>query len=393
MEEITYDLTQDKYYEDIKDFAQKLVVKGEENHSKIINDFMNFIAAEEIEELRDRKEYIFEFLSLGVLANLYLNDVLQTSKTSYLFMRKLIEFKAKYSKLSKIIDVLQGFLNTTLLHSAQRDNYNYEFVNKDDLNELIIWLESMGEYQEEVQRFKNWQKYFNSKYSVKVSYDLKVALKFAQWFQKQGQARLSQYTKNVKTFLKGKQNKHLWRQDILLRTKAEPEYHLNMLGIEIINQVQRKDFLETEERVILAPTCMRDKSAAECAAQETDLGLQCTHCDRDCNINLIDSLGSQGDFEVVIIDHAYSFADYFAQWREQQQTGLIVIACVPNLLLIGYQLQRLNIPAQVMPLNYCGCQLHWCEKGVTTDMNLDQLLVTLREDPQEKFIQMSIFND
>lgn len=393
MDIITYDLNQGNYYQDIQQLAQKVIAKGEEKHSKIITEYMNFIAAEEMEELRSRQEYIFEFLALGVLANLYLNDVLETSKTSYLFMRKLIEFKSKHSKLSKIIDLIQIFLNTILLHSAQLDNYNYEFVNKDDFNELILWLEAMGEYQEEVERFKNWKEYFNSKYSVKVSYDLKGALEFAQWFQEESETKLSKYTKNVKKFLQGNQSKHLWRQDILLRTKSEREYHLNMLGTEIMNQRRRKEFLETEEKVILAPTCMRNKTAAECLAQETELGLQCTHCDRDCNINLIDSLGAQGEYEVVIINHAQDFADYFEQWQDQKQTGLVVIACALNLLLVSYQLQRFNIPGQIMLLDYCGCQLHWSNEGKTTDLNLDRLLATLRDDPQDKFIQMSIFDD
>ena len=393
MDIITYDLNQGNYYQDIQQLAQKVIAKGEEKHSKIITEYMNFIAAEEMEELRSRQEYIFEFLALGVLANLYLNDVLETSKTSYLFMRKLIEFKSKHSKLSKIIDLIQIFLNTILLHSAQLDNYNYEFVNKDDFNELILWLEAMGEYQEEVERFKNWKEYFNSKYSVKVSYDLKGALEFAQWFQEESETKLSKYTKNVNKFLQGNQSKHLWRQDILLRTKSEREYHLNMLGTEIMNQRRRKEFLETEEKVILAPTCMRNKTAAECLAQETELGLQCTHCDRDCNINLIDSLGAQGEYEVVIINHAQDFADYFEQWQDQKQTGLVVIACALNLLLVSYQLQRFNIPGQIMLLDYCGCQLHWSNEGKTTDLNLDRLLATLRDDPQDKFIQMSIFDD
>ena len=393
MDGITYDLKAGDYYDDIKEFAQEVVAKVEKDHSKIIKEYRDFIAAEEIEEVRDRKEYAFELLALGVLANLYLNDVLETSKPYYVFMQNLIKFKAQHSKLEKIIEWLQSFLNTVLLHSAHRDDYNYEFVNKDDLKELLQWLEATGEYKEEVLRFKYWERYFDNKFLVKVSYDLKAAMKLAEWFEEQAQEKLGHYTKNVKKFLKQEQSKHLWRQDILLRTKPEREYHLNMLGCQIMNQVCRPQFLVTNNKVILAPICMRAKNEAQCQAEETELGLQCTHCDRDCNINLIDSLGSQGEFKVLIIDHTHDFDDYFSQWQDQKHTGLIVIACALNLLLVNYKLQRFNIPGQALILDYCGCQLHWSEEGVTTDINLDELLATLRESPQDKFIQMSIFDN
>ena len=393
MDGITYNLNAGNYYDDIKKFAQEVITKVEQDHGKIIRDYMDFIAAEEIEEVRTHKEYLFEFLALGVLANLYLNDVLETSKTSYVFMQNLLKLKDQHSKLEKIIEWLQKFLNTVLLHSAHRNDYNYEFVNKDDLKELLQWLEATGEYEEEVLRFKNWEQYFDSKFSVKVSYDLKAAMSLAEWFVEQAQEKLGQYTKNVEKFRKQEQSKHLWRQDILLRTKPEREYHLNMLGAQIMNQVWRPKFLATTNKVILAPTCMRAKNGPECQAEETELGLQCTHCDRDCNINLIDSLGSQGEFEVVIIDPAHNFADYFSQWRDQRETGLIVIACALNLLLLNYKLQRFNIPGQALILDYCGCQLHWSTEGMTTDIDLDELLATLRESPQDKFIQMSIFDN
>ena len=393
MNEITYDLSRGDYYEEIEEFAQEVIAKAEQDHSKIITEYMQFIKREKLEELRSREEYIFDYLLLGVLANLYLNNVLETSRTTYVFMHKLIDFKDKYDKLTGIIDLLQGFLNTTLLYSAQREDYSYEFINKNDLAELIQWLAATGEYQEEIRRFKNWEEYFAAQFSVKVSYDLKYALNFAHWFQNRGVERLGNYTKNVKKFRQGEQSKHLWRQDILLRTKPEEEYHLNMLGAEIINKARRREFLAAEKKVVLAPSCMRKKSAAECRAEEKRLGLQCLHCERDCNINLIDSLGSQGSFEVVIINDDYDFNYYFKQWRAQKKVGLIVITCALKLLLVQYQLQRFNIPSQSLLLDYCGCQRHWSQEGSITNIDLDKLLVKLQKNPGDKFIQMNIYDN
>lgn len=393
MNKITYDLEEGNYNNQIREFAQEVVAKVEEDHAKLITDYMNFIEQKNIEKLRSRNEYIFEFLSLGVLANLYLNDVLATSKASYSFMSKLIEWKEKHNKLESIIKLVQKFLNTVLLHSVQREDYSYEFINKRDVTELIKWLEATDEYQEEVKRFQNWLNYFANNLSVKVSYDLKGALTLAAWFQKQSRQRLSKYTKSVKRFVQGEQSKHLWRTDILLRTKPELEYHLNMLGAEIIDRAQQNKFLETAEKVLLVPTCMRNRAKGECRAKKTEVGLQCTHCERDCNINLLDGLGKQSGFEVVIINHSQKFSDYFRQWSQQDQTGLVVITCALNLLLADYQLRRFNIPGQVLLLDYCGCKMHWSEEGLITKVDLDRLLTKMQQDPQDKFIQLNIFEE
>ncbi|MGM0501986.1 MAG: DUF116 domain-containing protein [Bacillota bacterium] len=393
MEEITYNLEQGHYYEDINHYSEQLIANLEQESSKIITEYMNFIEEEEIEDLRNREEYLVEFLALGVLANQYLNDVLETSTSSYLVMQKLFDLKNKYNKLEKVMKLLQGWLSTLLLYSEDRENYNYEFINKEDLKSLIQWLAATGEYEELIKRFKKWQQYFNTKFSVEVTYDLKTALELALWFKEHSKKALGKYTKNVEEFLTKKHHRYVWSENVMFCAKPEIEYHLNMAGIEIINKVLWEEFLAAEEKIILAPICMRNRSAQNCQAQENDLGLQCTHCDRDCNINLISSLGSQGEFKVVLVDQHSNLQSYLEAWENQKQIGLIAISCVLNLLSSSYQLRELNIPAQFIALDYCGCKQYWSKEGVVTDINLDKLLEIIKADPGDKFIQMRFFSD
>ena len=393
MKEITYNLETDSYYEDVNYYSKEVIAKIEAESSEIITDFMDFIADEELERLRTKEEYLFEFLVLGVLANQYLNNALETSKSSYLVLEKVKKLKTKNSKLVSLIDRIWGSLSTWLLHAEDRSDYSYEFVNKNDFKKLLQWLRVTGKYQLEVERLSKWKEYFNSKFSVEVSYDLKIALNLALWFKEKSKKRLGKYTRNIESFLKNKQHNYLWKSDVMLCSKPEIEYHLNLVGAEIINQSARSDFLATEEKIILAPTCMRNRSAESCQAEEKVKGMKCTHCDRDCNINLISSLGNQGEFEVLLIDHASDFANYLNALKNNNNLGVIIITCALNLLLAGYQSKKFSIPAQIIPLDYCGCNKHWCQGGVATDINLDQLLEVLQADPNDKFIQMRFFND
>ncbi|MGM0369357.1 MAG: DUF116 domain-containing protein [Bacillota bacterium] len=393
MEEITYGLNSGDYYEQVNQFSKQVKMKIEQESAPIITDFMEFIERQEIEELRTRDEYLFEFLALGVLANIYLNDALKTAKSSYLILQKLVKLRNKYSKLKPVIDFWRGILSTILLYSDKRESYNHEFVNKDDLKQLIKWLAATGEHKEIVHRFKIWEQYFKTKFSIKLSSDLKVALNLANWFEEQAKEELGAHTKNVERFLEEDARDHLWSDDLLLCAKPELEYHLNMVGAEIMNQALRDDFLATEKKIVLAPVCMRNKTAQECQAQQEEVGLRCTYCDRDCNINLISSLGSRGEFEVVLINHSSDFSKYLKQWAKQSEVGLIGITCVLNLLAAGYELQKLNISGQCIVLDYSGCKQHWSPKGVVTEINLDKLLQTIRLNPNDKFVQMRFFTD
>ena len=40
----------------------------------------------------------------------------------------------------------------------------------------------------------------------------------------------------------------------------------------------------------------------------------------------------------------------------------------------GWETRLQGIPAQGLPLDYCGCSYHWHKQGIPTDINLPHLL-------------------
>ena len=60
-----------------------------------------------------------------------------------------------------------------------------------------------------------------------------------------------------------------YREDFLFCSRKEVEYHLNMVGAQIMNEAYRKEFLKTKEKGLLLPSCMRIKDEKNCKAIKT----------------------------------------------------------------------------------------------------------------------------
>ena len=58
---------------------------------------------------------------------------------------------------------------------------------------------------------------------------------------------------------------------------------------------------------------------------------------------------------------------------ENKNTGYIEVACVLNLLEGGYAMKNLELPAQCVFLDYCGCINHWHPLGTPTNLNRKHL--------------------
>ncbi|OCL25722.1 hypothetical protein U472_15455 [Orenia metallireducens] len=131
-----------------------------------------------------------------------------------------------------------------------------------------------------------------------------------------------------------------------------------MVGARIINQAFEEEFKSTKEKIVLLPTCMRRKSAADCKAQKDGLNMICSACSQECNINQINQIAQEEDFRVVMISHSSDFSKFLEKWQNQDEIELVEVACVLNLLLGGYEMKRVSIPVQCVLLDYCGCENH-----------------------------------
>jgi hypothetical protein len=185
------------------------------------------------------------------------------------------------------------------------------------------------------------------------------------WFETESVRVLGPYTVRVEEFNAGHALRYRWREDQFMCLRSRREYHLNMLGAEIMNRALRDAFLSTPHRTVLVPGCMRAHTDDECRGIRTPEGIRCSGCTAECHVNRIRVMGLRNEFDVAIIPHATDLSRWAAQPGAAPQ-GVVGVACLPLLAEGGWELRRYGIPAQCVVLNQSGCRNHWgVDEGAT----------------------------
>lgn len=366
----TTDLNSDKYYCEIAAFADEVLLNGREIIGSIIVKYKDYIQKNYIEDVRSDEEYTLELLTLGILWQLYSDDALDLSELPKSVIRRLVELRKKSSNVKACADFLRGILATIFLSQNDNDNSTIK-LSIDSFNRFINWLLATGEFDEEVKRFSNWEKYFGQLSVEALEKVFEATAVFALWFDMRSKTVLGKYTCNVKSFLKNKYPKHRFKEDVVLCGRKRIEYHLNMVGAEILNRAFREDFIKTKVKKLLLPVCMRQKAEGLCMAKKTTDGYICQKCCSECRVNYLTRLGEKYNFQVLIIPHSSSA---FSEKKiEYGKVGIVGVACLLNLLNGGWKARSLNLVPQCVILDYCGCKKHWHDTGIITDINLNQL--------------------
>lgn len=164
-------------------------------------------------------------------------------------------------------------------------------------------------------------------------------------------------------------------------TRGRVEYHLNMVGAELMNRAYRERFLRTKKKKVLLPICMRLKGEASCQAVRTDEGWVCQGCAKNCQVNRISAMGRETGFTALLIPHASIAFDRRNAADMPGETGIIGVACLLNLISGGYRAKELGFEPQCVLLNYAGCVKHWHPEGIATSIDLNQLQQILQDSP------------
>ena len=372
MEKITYFLCESnesstEFYKKNLNFSKKVLNKLEGNFSNDINDYMNYINKNNMEQLRSKSEYLLEILMIGVFWKEHVNKAISLSKIPRNILIKLSTLREKES-IKKIVDINRGLLEYLFLNRRSNDKVK---ISLENYKKLVNYLKACGDYKEEAKRLEVWISYFFSLNKNKVDKILTSYLEFAKYFEDISQEVLGIYTKNVNLFLKNIDKKYKYREDFLFCSRKEVEYHLNMVGAQIMNEAYRKEFLKTKEKGLLLPSCMRIKDEKNCKAIKTEEGYICNSCSKNCNVNKYDKLGKKYNFQVYIIPHESSIS--VKNKIKYGHIGIIGVACVLNLI----KAKNLGFVPQCVFLDYCGCKDHWHDKGIITDINMSYLLYSL----------------
>lgn len=374
-DKITYSLkhcnpTSDKYYIKVAAFTDEVLCKIGKSTNEIVTDFQSFISKNDYEEVRSKDEYGFELLVLGVLWRTYIDKALMLGELPKVFLTRLAILREKGRILKVIVDYIKGFSGELWL---LKENNRTDSVDKtiDNMKKLLDWLEASGEFNQEVKRLKRWYDYLSNRSVEEVSNLISIALDLVKWFDLRSEEVLGCFTENVNKFLEESYHKHRWKEDNIYCGRKRIEYHLNMVGAEIMNRVFKDDFLNTEEKRLLLPICMRSYSQKNCKAVKSSEGYICTGCAKNCRVNHLTQSGKKHGIKVLIIPH--ESAAFTKGKIGKNKIGIIGVACVLNLVSGGWKAKDLGFVPQCVVLDYCGCKNHWNDNDEVTEINLSKL--------------------
>lgn len=377
MKIITYSLRNHKqnseqYYKDISVFTDKVLDKAYMELTTFLQDICDFISSSQVENIRSKEEYVIDFLALSVFYKVYIGNAMALHTIPQKIL-KHISYNRHNKYLKSSIDYIRGIL-ITLFAIHERSDVVY---NLNGIQSLTKWMIAVGDFKQEVTRFNIITSFLIEKDEIYIKNFLDTILNFGEWFQNESKQALGIYTCNVEKFLEENHKAYRYKEDFVFCGRKEVEYHLNMVGAEIMNRAFRKDFLNTKRKLLLLPACMR-KAGINCKAIKTDMGYSCAGCRQDCRINELTKWGKNNNLQVFIIPHQ---SDAFSNKKiKSGESGIIGVACVLNLLDGGWKAKDLNFVPQCVLLDYCGCKKHWDKNGVLTDINAEQLEMVLGKD-------------
>lgn len=365
--------TSNQYYKAIYHFAYLIKEDLEQSLGKYIRAYEQYVALHKHEHVRDSMEYYVELLALGVLWRAYGGkaELLKDLPGYMAIIVAKARQKSKYHKafLSKVKGQLAS---KYLVPKVKGKNYIC------DIDKLIFYLAASGEFDEEVIRFKAWQRFIHDQSFSQRRYFEREILLMAGRFEVRAHKYLNKYTKGVELFRRLYINTAEGREDQIFCMRKSVEYHLNMVGAVLLNDVYRKKYLKVKTHVIFLPQCMCIRKQA-CLAQKEGDSYKCVGCTSECPVNKVNGLAKLYSSQVVILGHQSAL--HHKRLKERtEQVGVIGVCCILGLIEGGFKARRLGYVPQCVLLDYCGCKTHWDEDGRVTQINMDYLTYILGEE-------------
>ncbi len=381
MRTITYNLknesnNSDNYYDCIKVFTEKVIKKAEETIPPSITAFEAYPNKTGTKQISSRRELIVEALTLGVLWKAYGDTVICLKPVFRKALAAISKNRGKNILFNRGLDTIKGILITLALSHPNERKSELAIPSTDNIKECLLWLEAFGDFEQEVKRLKHWVSFMTNVDMSNNCNHLKSLIEFADWFEIEGQNYLGKYTYNVANFIKEKESLYRWREDRIFCLRKPIEYHLNMVGAQILSMEYKADFLKASKKKVLLPACMRSHLDSKCRATSRSLGLVCAKCTSGCIVNTISNLGDKNGYEVYIVHHESS------AFSNKVEGGIVGVSCVTRLIEGGWKAKELGLPPQCVLLDYCGCKKHWDDNGLSTTLNLSELNKIMQESAQ-----------
>ncbi len=355
----------DEYHRTIHAFAKSWLADTMPELQDLIDGFRQYRlecgAAD-----RSDTEYAFELLALGVILREHGREAVRMRGWVGHSMSRLVDLQNRQPRWEKQVKALRGWLGWMARRFPSRKS------DADPVDLLLTWLGADGETVKQ-ERFQEWHAWFQSQGRDFTRTAIFRCTLLADEFAKTSLEALGKYTENVEHFLAEEAPGYRHRYDTRLVTRTRLEYHLGMLGTEILNRAYRDRFLATRRKLVILPPCMCAPDEA-CKAVETPFGAKCQACTPTCRVHQITKLGEKSGFGVTMIPDDMKVFD---SGNSANATGLLGVSCVLTNWSGGWDAGAIGIPCQGLLLDYVGCKYHWDKNGIPTDTNLKRLLEIL----------------
>lgn len=362
------DRTSDRFFETLTDFTAEVVQAGERRFGGLLADFQEGHP----EDGYTAPELVFDLLVIGTLWRVYAPEATQLPDLPRRVLAGLVHVRRNYAALKPLADSLRGALGW-LFGVGRAEGEQPDVLGRDALDRLTGWLEAAGEFREEVKRMKTWQAFLSSRSGAEEV--LAGIESFGEWFEQASLEALGAFTPQVEAFLAERHPRFRGREDYVFTGRRRVEYHLYMVGAEIMNQAYREAFLETEKRILFVPPCMAAPQDGKCQAKDTPLGARCSACTPACQVHQATKLGEKLGVEVFMIPDSFSpLGGGDSPGAAAGKVGVVGVSCPLTITGGGWEMRRMGIPAQGLLLDHCGCSWHWDPgKGIVTEINFGQV--------------------
>jgi hypothetical protein len=244
-----------------------------------------------------------------------------------------------------------------------------------EVDRLFTWLLASGEYDDALGRLEPLRAFLAAAPDLAPGW-LEDLVAFAVAFEAWGEWALGSYTSRVDRFLRDELPRRRWREDTVQCARRTVEYHLDLLGAELLNRAWRDDFLACERHVVVMPACARSRCDGECRALRSEHDLRCTRCTAGCAVRAATAVAEAAGAEAVAVVHGSDFSRFLRSpalaSRGGGRVGIVGVACAANLLAAGWRARAAGHPAQCVVLDRSGCG-HWLDQPRPTSLDLREL--------------------
>jgi hypothetical protein len=330
---------------------------------------------------RSWPECAFELLMLGVLLHEHADQAADLPAWSAAVLTELVEAQDRLPWAEEAIKALRGVvgaLSGSFVDSVGKyvgtpnAEQTKRIAARKIVGDLVEWLRSQGETTQ-ADRLGEWLAYLRSLPVGQAQPVVVRCLALADDFAALSAPVLNPFTEQVESYVLERAPHCFWRYDAALVTRSRMEYHLGMLGTEILNQAYRERFETAPRKIVIVPPCLRALPDDQCKAVETPLGAQCQGCTPTCRVHQITQLAAKQGLPVFSIPDDQLAKLCVSSGHVGTGLGVIGLACALRNWSAGWEADRLGLGAQGMLLDQVGCRKHWDPVGRPTDANLHEL--------------------